>query len=120
VGLGVLRALPRTANPVGEHDISAMKASLPRHCTYTSLRGPTQVPPPETLDCSSTVPPAGATPRFREGPSFRRTVDGSSLILPPLTLRGVRHSHHAEFEPSSGGAGCRETPAMVRRADDTY
>jgi len=26
----------------------------------------------------------------------------------------VRHSHHAESEPRSGGAGCRKTPAMVK------
>ena len=78
---------PRTANPAGEHDISAKKASLPRHCPYTSLRGPTQVPTPETLDCSSTVPPAGATPRLREGPSTRQTVY-SALHSPPLTRCG--------------------------------
>ena len=78
---------PRTANPAGEHDISAKKASLPRHCTYTSLRGPTQVQPPETLDCSSTVPPEGATPRFREGPSFRQTVD-RALYSPPSLYGG--------------------------------
>ena len=29
----------------------------------------------------------------------------------------MRHSHHAEFEPSSGGAGCRT--AMVRRVAPT-
>ena len=78
---------PRTANPAGEHDISAKKASLPRHCPYTSLRGPTQVPTPETLDCSSTVPPEGATPRFREGPSFRQTVD-RALYSPPSLYGG--------------------------------
>ena len=78
---------PRTANPAGEHDISAKKASLPRHCPYTSLRGPTPVPTPETLDCSSTVPPEGATPRFREGPSFRQTVD-RALYSPPSLYGG--------------------------------
>ena len=31
---------PRTANPAGEHDTSAKKASLPGHCTCKRLRGP--------------------------------------------------------------------------------
>ena len=48
---------PRTANLTGKHDTSAKKASLPRHCTCTSLRGLTQAPPPGVpllqFDCPS-------------------------------------------------------------------
>ena len=58
---------PRTANPAGEHDTSAKKASLPGHCTGKRPRGPhedrKEYRPPVTLDCSSTVPPACDTPR---------------------------------------------------------
>jgi hypothetical protein len=35
-----------------------------------------------------------------------------------LGTKARLNSHHAEFEPSLGRAGYRETPAMVRRADD--
>ena len=48
---------------------------------------PSKYRPPEILTCSSTVPPEGATPRFREGPSFRQTVD-RALYSPPSLYGG--------------------------------
>ena len=93
---------PRTANPAGKHDTSAKKASSHGTAPTRASGDPPTYRPPETLDCSSTVPPAGATPRLREGPSFRQTVDRAS----PPHSGGVLHSHHAELEPSLGGAGC--------------
>ena len=114
---------PRTANPAGEHDTSAKKASLPGHCTCKRLRGPPEdrkkVPPPGDprlqFDCPSCL---RRSKKLREGPSFHETVD-RALDNPPSLYGGCGHSHHAEPEPSSSGAGCGESPAMVRRTDDT-
>ena len=61
---------PRTANPAGEHNTSAKKASLPRHCTYTSLRGPTHVPPPRDPRLQFDCPSRRRHSKIAGGPEF--------------------------------------------------
>ena len=91
---------PRTANPAGEHDTSAKKASLPGHCTCKRLRGPHEDRkkhrPPVTLDCSSTVPPACGDPRN----CGRARVSTKQSIEPYTTP-----------PHSTGGAGTLTTPS---------
>ena len=91
---------PRTANPAGEHDTSAKKASLPGHCTCKRLRGPHEDRkkhrPPVTLDCSSTVPPACGDTRD----CGRARVSTKQSIEPYTTP-----------PHSTGGAGTLTTPS---------
>ena len=61
---------PRTANLAGKHDTSAKKASPPRHCTCTSLRGPTQVPPPGVPPLQFDCPSRRRHSKIPGGPEF--------------------------------------------------
>ena len=64
---------PRTANPTGEHDTSAKKASLSGHCTCKSLRGfhhDAKAPPPGDPRLQFDCPSCLRHSKIAGGPEF--------------------------------------------------